>query len=156
MSYNSLIETLKETFESDAMVSTVVTGDATDVDNYKKNLFPLVHIEVDNSPFLGVANTSSSQYNVIITVVDIRDINKEEDRDKFWKNDNRHDNWNTTRHILRTAEVKMIKEIYGENINLVTTTGAELLSFVRENTLDGWQQTWTIDVPDEYVRACDV
>ena len=156
MSYNSLIETLKETFESDAMVSTVVTGDATEVDNYKKNLFPLVHIEVDNSPFLGVANTSSSQYNVIITVVDIRDINKEEDRDKFWKNDNRHDNWNTTRHILRTAEVKMIKEIYGENINLVTTTGAELLSFVRENTLDGWQQTWTIDVPDEYVRACDV
>jgi len=156
MSYNSLIETLKETFESDAMVSTVVTGDATEVDNYKKNLFPLVHIEVDNSPFLGVANTSSSQYNVIITVVDIRDINKEEDRDKFWKNDNRHDNWNTTRHILRTAEVKMIKEIYGENINLVTTTGAEKLSFVRENTLDGWQQTWTIDVPDEYVRACDV
>jgi len=156
MSYNSLIETLKETFESDAMVSTVVTGDATEVDNYKKNLFPLVHIEVDNSPFLGVANTSSSQYNVIITVVDIRDINKEEDRDKFWKNDNRHDNWNTTRHILRTAEVKMIKEVYGENINLVTTTGAELLSFVRENTLDGWQQTWTIDVPDEYVRACDV
>ena len=156
MSYNSLIETLKETFESDAMVATVVTGDATEVDNYKKNLFPLVHIEVDNSPFLGVANTSSSQYTVIITVVDIRDINKEEDRDKFWKNDNRHDNWNTTRHILRTAEVKMIKEVYGENINLVTTTGAEKLSFVRENTLDGWQQTWTIDVPDEYVRACDV
>ena len=156
MSYNRLLETLKETFESDAMVSTVVTGDATEVDNYKKNLFPLVHLDIENSPFLSVVNTSTSQYNVIVTVVDIRDVNKEEDRDKFWKNDNRHDNWNTTRHILRTAEVKMIKEIYGNNINLVTTTGAELLSFVRENTLDGWQQTWTIDVPDEYVRACDV
>jgi hypothetical protein len=156
MSYNNLIETIKQTFESDDLVSTVVTGDATEVDNYKKNLFPLVHIDVENSPFLGVANTSTSQYNVVITVVDIRDINKEEDRDKFWKNDNRHDNWNTTRHILRTAEVKMIKEVYGENINLVTVTGAELLSFVRENTLDGWQQTWTIDVPDEYVKACDV
>ena len=156
MSYNTLIETLKETFESDAMVSTVVTGDATEVDNYKKNLFPLVHIEVDNSVFLGNTNTSTSQYNVIITVVDIRDINSEEDRDKFWQNDNRHDNWNTTRHILRTAEVKMIKETYGENVNLVTATSAELLSFVRENTLDGWQQTWTIDVPDIYVKACDV
>ena len=155
MSYNTLIETLKETFESDAMVSTVVTGDATEVDNYKKNLFPLVHIEVDNSPFLGVANTSMVQYNVVITVVDVRDVNKEEDRDKFWKNDNRHDIWNTTRYILRTAEVKMIKEIYGENINLVTVTSADLLSFVRENTLDGWQQTWTIDVPDIYVKACD-
>ena len=156
MSYNLLIETLKQTFESDTLVSTVVTGNATEVDNYKKNLFPLVHLDVDNSPFLGTDNTSSSQYNVVITVVDIRDINKEEDRDKFWKNDNRHDNWNTTRHILRTGEVKMIKEIYGENINLVGSTNAELLSFVRENTLDGWQQTWTLDVPDQYVKACNV
>ena len=156
MSYNLLIETIQETFESDPLVSTVITGDATEVDNYKKNLFPLVHIDVTNSTFLGTENTSTSQYNVVITVVDIRDINKEEDRDKFWKNDNRHDNWNTCRHILRTGEVKMIKEIYGENVSLETATAAELLSFVRENTLDGWQQTWTIEVPDAYIKACDV
>lgn len=156
MSYNLLIETLKQTFESDSMVSTVITGDTTEVDNYKKNLFPLVHIDVDNSPFLGISNTSTSQYNVVITVVDIRDVNKEEVRDKFWKNDNRHDNWNTTKHILRTGEVKMIKEIYGDNISLISTTNAELLSFIRENTLDGWQQTWTIEVPDEYIKSCDV
>lgn len=156
MSYNSLIETIKETFESDELVSTVVTGDASEVDNYKKNLFPLVHIDVTDSVFLGTSNTSTSEYNVIITVVDIRDVNKIEDRDKFWKNDNRHDSWNTTRHILRTAEIKMIKEIYGDNINLVTASSAELLSFTRENTLDGWQQTWTIDLPDYYVKACDV
>lgn len=154
MSYSLLIETLKKTFESDDRVSTVVTGDATEVDNYKKNLFPLVHIDVNDSPFLGVVNTSTVQYNVIITVVDLRDINKEEDRDKFWRNDNRHDNWNLTRHILRTAEVKMVKEIYGNNVGLNSATGAELLSFVRENTLDGWQQTWTIEVPDIYVKAC--
>ena len=155
MSYNLLIETLKETFESDDRVSTVVTGDATEVDNYKKNLFPLVHIDVNDSPFTNVDNTSTSQYNVIITVVDIRDINKEDDRDKFWRNDNRHDNWNLTRAILRTAEVKMIKEMFGENVSLNSATGAELLSFVRENTLDGWQQTWNIQVPDEYVKTCD-
>lgn len=154
MSYNSLIETLKETFESDSRVSTVVTGDGTEIDNYKKNLFPLVHLEVENSPFLGVQNTSSAQYIVVVTVVDIRDINKEENRDKFWRNDNRHDNWNTTRAILRTAEIKMVKETYSDNINLVTATSADLLSFVRENTLDGWQQTWTLDVPDDYITAC--
>lgn len=155
MSYNTLIETIKDTFESDTMVSTVVTGDATEVDNYKKNLFPLVHLDVTDSVFLGITNTSTTQYNVTITVVDIRDVNKEDDRDKFWANDNRHDNWNRTRHILRTAEVKMIKEVYGEDINLVTASSAELLSFVRENTLDGWQQTWTIDIPDNYVKACE-
>src|SRR5690554_1977305 len=146
MSYSLLIETLEATFKSDERVSTITTGDATEVDNYRKNLFPLVHIDVNDSPFIGVENTSMSRYNVIITVVDIRDINKEEDRDKLWRNDNRHDNWNLTRNILRTAEVKMIKEKHGYDVSLNTATTAELLSFVRENTLDGWQQTWVIDV----------
>lgn len=157
MSYNLLIETIKQTFESDDMVSTVITGDATEVDNYKKNLFPLVHIDVESyNPIVNVTNTSTVSYNVVITVVDIRDINKEQDRDKFWKNDNRHDNWNTTAHILRTAEVKMIKEIYGDNVSLVSTSNADLLSVQRENLLDGWQQTWNISVPDIYIKACDL
>lgn len=156
MSYNSLIETIKQTFESDSMVSTVVSGDATDVDNYKKNLFPLVHVEVTNMPFLGTQNTSTVDYNVVITVVDIRDVNKEEDRDKFWTNDNRNDNWNTTAFILRTGQVKMIKEIYGDNISLNGATAADKLDGVRANVLDGWQQTWTLSVPNIYIKACDV
>tara|TARA_R110000796_G_scaffold58965_6_gene135847 strand:+ start:1569 stop:2039 length:471 start_codon:yes stop_codon:yes gene_type:complete len=156
MSYNALIETIKQTFESDSMVSTVVSGDATDVDNYKKNLFPLVHVEVTNMPFLGSQNTSTVDYNVVITVVDIRDVNKEEDRDKFWTNDNRNDNWNTTAFILRTGQVKMIKEIYGDNISLNGATAADKLDGVRANVLDGWQQTWTVSVPNIYIKACDV
>lgn len=156
MSYNSLIETIKQTFESDTLVSTVVSGDATEVDNYKKNLFPLVHIEVENMPFLGIQNMSTVEYNVVVTVVDIRDVNKEEDRDKFWQNDNRHDNWNTTAFIIRTAQSKMIKEIYGENISLVTASVGNKLDGVRENILDGWQQTWTVSVPNIYIKACDV
>lgn len=157
MSYNVLIQTLKETFESDDLVATVITGDATEVDNYKKNLFPLVHIDVENyNSVTNVNNTSTVEYNVIITVVTIRDINKEEDRDKFWRNDNRHDNWNTTAYILRTGEIKMIKEIYGDNVSLLSTSASDRLEIVRENLLDGWQQTWTIAVPDIYVKACDV
>ena len=146
MSYNVLIETLKETFESDPLVSTVVTGDGTEVDNYKKNLFPLVHIEVQSYQPANIDNTSMVQWQTVITVVDIRDVNKEEDRDKFWKNDNRHDNWNTTAYILRTAELKMIKEIYGDNVSLESTGSADIISQGRENLLDGWSQTWTVSV----------
>lgn len=156
MSYNLLIQTLKQTFESDDLVSTVITGDATEVDNYRKNLFPLVHIDVESfAPVSNIDNTSTVDYSVIITVVDIRDVNKEEDRDKFWKNDNRHDNWNKTAFILRTGLLKMVKEIYGDNVSLLSNSTAELLSFTRENTLDGWQQTWVVSVPDIYVKACD-
>jgi hypothetical protein len=154
MSYFLTIETLKKVFESDDRTSTVITGDASEVDNYKKNLFPLVHLDVTDSPFISSLNTSTVQYNVIITVVDIRDVNKKQDRDKFWKNDNRHENWNKTRDILRTGELKIIKDIFDADISASAIGAAELLSFVRENTLDGWQQTFTLDVPDIYVKAC--
>jgi len=155
MSYNLLMQTLKETFESISLVSTVTTGNETEVDIYKKNLFPLVHIDVVDYLQATINNTSMVTYNVVITSLDIRDVNKEEDRDKFWSNDNRHDNWNTTAYILRTGELKMIKEIYGDNISLLSTGNSERLEVVRENRLDGWTQTWTISVPDIYVKACD-
>ena len=156
MSYNLLIQTLKDVFESDDLVNTVVTGDGTQVDNFKKNLFPLIHIEVTGYQPVNINNTSMVQWETIITCVDIRDENKEEDRDKFWYNDNRHDNWNTTAYILRNGEVKMIKGQNDKNISLASTGVAEILSEVRENTLDGWFQTWSILVPDIYVKACDL
>ena len=155
ITYYKLIKNLKTIFEQDTKVSTVVTGDSTEIDNYKKNIFPLVHISVIDSPFLGLANTAVTRYNVEVTVVDIRDVNKEADRDKFWKNDNRHDNWNTTRGILKTAENKLIKDKEGNDITINSAGAAEPLSYSHGNLLDGWQQTWTIDVPDDYTTVCD-
>ena len=162
MSYNLLIETLKNNFESIVdnsnrkMVNSIISGNETEVDNYKKNLFPLTHFDIINFQPVNINNTSMVNYEVVVTVVDIRDFNKEEDRDKIYSNDNRNDNWNTTAYILRTGEVKMIKAYNQQNISLVSTTTAEKLSFVRENTLDGWSQTWTVSVPDIYVKACDL
>lgn len=153
-SYYQLIETLKDTFEDDARVNTVVTGDATTLDLYKKNIYPLVHLNVTNSPFIGFETTAVVRFNVEVTVVDIRDINKEIVGDKFWLNDNRHDNWNETRNILKLAENKLVKDINQTDVTVTASTDAEILSFSKENTLDGWQQTWTMDVPDIYTKSC--
>lgn len=149
-SYYNLIETLKTIFEEDSRISTIVTGD---IDEYKRNMFPLVHIALIDSPFIDLNTTAVTRYSVEITAVDIRDINKEEDRDKFWLNDNRHDNWNLTRSILKTAEAKLIKQKY-DTLHLESAGSANPLSFQKENLLDGWQQTWTIDVDDNYVTKC--
>lgn len=153
-SYYLLIETLKDTFEGDSRVNTVTTGDSTMVDLYKKDIFPLVHINVIDSPFISEQTTALVRFNVEVTVVDIRDINKEIVDDKFWLNDNRHDNWNETRNILKEAENKLIKDIAKTDITIATSTAANILSFSKENTLDGWQQTWTLDVPDIYTKSC--
>lgn len=153
-SYYELIKRLKLTFEDDERVNTVTTGDSTMIDLYKKDIYPLVHINVLNSPFIGFDTTALVRFNVEVTVVDIRDINKEIINDKFWLNDNRHDNWNETRSILKEAENKLIKDIAETNITITSSTDAEILSFAKENTLDGWQQTWTMDVPDTYTKSC--
>ena len=153
-SYYLLIQTLKDTFESDSRVSTVITDDSSALDNYKKNIFPLVHINVIDSPFISEQTTALVRFNVEVTVVDIRDVNKEIVNDKFWLNDNRNDIWNETRNILKEAENKLIKDIARTDITIVTSTSADKLSWAKENTLDGWQQTYTIDVPDTYTKSC--
>lgn len=151
--YYTLLESLRRIFESDDKVHTVLTGDTSEVDNYRKNIFPLVHILVTDSPYVG-DNTAVVRYTVEITVVDIRDINKEDVLDKFWTNDNRHDNWNTTRAILKLAQDKLIKDILENDVTLVTSSSAIPENYSRENLLDGWQQTWTIDVPDLLTDVC--
>jgi hypothetical protein len=102
-----------------------------------------------------IEETSSiSRFTVEITVLDIRDVNKEAVNDKFWRNDNRHDIWNTTHSILKTARTKVLKDYNDEDIILVSATSATRLSLVKSNMLDGWQQTWTVDVPDDFTTIC--
>ena len=152
--YYKLITTIKDTFEDDSRVSTVTTSGDDDIDINKKNLYPLVHVNVLDSPFITLDTTAVVRYSVEVTVVDIRDINKEIINDKFWLNDNRHDNWNETRSILKEAQNKLVKNINGSDVTITSATAANILSFAKENTLDGWQETWTVDVPDIYTKSC--
>lgn len=150
--YYRLITLLKTIFEQDNDVNTVVTGD---FEEWKKDIFAIVHLEVLSSAFVGLQNVNVTRYEVSINVLDIRDVNKENVKDKFWHQDNRHDIWNTTRAVLKRAENKMIKDTEQTDITLTDATAAEKVTYAYMNGLDGWQQTWTIDVPDELTTVCD-
>lgn len=150
--YYELIKHLETVFEEDQDVSTVTTEGYQDMDNWKQSIFPMVDVFVINE--LQTENTAISRYTVEITVLDIRDFNNEEVIDKFWRNDNRHDIWNTTQSILKTARNKMIKDHLGTDITLESYTDVKRVIFEKANTLDGWQQTWIIDVPDTLTTIC--
>ncbi len=150
--YYELLKHLKTTFEEDQDVSTVVTEGVTDMDTWKKNVYPIVDVFVISE--IPTESTAITRYSVEITVLDVRDFNKEEITDKFWRNDNRHDTWNLTQSILKTARNKMIKNHLDTDITLESYTDAERMIFIKENTLDGWQQTWVIDVPDDLTTIC--
>lgn len=156
--YYELIKQIKTIFEEGEVglkASTVtMEEDYRIIDNYKKNLFPLVHIEVSDSPFISVDNLSTHRFNVIINVLDIRDINKEEVNDKFWSNDNKQDNLNKCYAILRRALNKMVKDTLNTDITIENVTPVVPVIYAHKNLLDGWQQTWTIDVPDTLTTVC--
>jgi len=152
--YYELIKHLKTVFEEDVNVNTVTTEDRLEViDSYKKNVYPLVHLNVIDSPYLD-GGLACTRFTVEVICVDIRDINKQEQDDKFWLNDNRHDNLNTTRAVLKKAENKLRKDHLNTDITLAGASGAEALVLVFSNLLDGWQQTFLIDVPDELTTVC--
>ncbi len=154
--YYELIKHIKTIFEQDVLVNTVTTEDnPTVIDNYKKNIYPLVHIAVTSAPFLDKLNLAYSRFVVEINVLDVRDNNKEEVNDKFWKNDNRHDNLNTTYAILKKARDRMVKDRLGTDITLVTSDAAIPNIYAFSNVLDGWTQNWTMDVPDELTNVCE-
>ena len=145
--YNTLTD-IKAIFEADNRVKNVVTGD---FEEWRRSEHILTHIQFVDSPFLGNENTSTIRYNIEITVLDIRDVNKEDVKDRFWHNDNRHDSWNDTSSILNLARNRMIKN---DDVTLVTATSAQPITYAYGDGLDGWQQTWTIDVPDNFTSIC--
>jgi len=149
--YYEVIQHIKATFEEDDRVKTVATGDW---EQWKRDIFLLAHIDVTDSPYISEDNTSTIRFNIVVSVMDIRDVNKQDVKDKFWHNDTRHDSWNDTLSVLNLARNKVLRDHLRNNITLVTATSAERASWAYRNGLDGWSQTWTIDVPDTFTAIC--
>jgi len=156
--YYELIKQLKSVFEEGEVglkpATVIMEEDYRIIDNYKKNLFPIAHFEISDSPLINKENLSVCRFNVIINVLDIRDITKEEVNDKFWGHDNKQDNLNKCYAILRRALNKMVKDSNNTDITIEAVTPANPVIYAHKNVLDGWQQTWTIDVPDNYTTTC--
>lgn len=149
--YYELLNHLKTTFEEDERVNNVVTGD---FEEWRSDMFLLVHIDINSSPLINLNNTSTIRFNIDINVLDIRDVNNEEASDRFWHNDNRHDSWNDCLSVLNLARNKIIKDHLDNLITLSGATDAQRITYAYGNGLDGWSQTWTIDVPDNFTSIC--
>lgn len=149
--YYEVLQYLYNLFNADDRVSNVITGD---FEEWKKDLFILVHIDITTSPFIEQNTTALSRFLVTINVLDIRDVNKKDIKDRFWHNDTRHDSWNDCYSILKLARDKTIKDYLRNDITLADASGAERVTYAMGNGLDGWQETWTIDVPDNFTAVC--
>jgi hypothetical protein len=89
--YYDISTRIKEELDKDPFVNTVTIGDIFKVDLNKQTIFPLSHIIINSSSYIG----STKQYNVSILCMDIVDESKDETEDIFRGNDNEQDVLNT-------------------------------------------------------------
>lgn len=148
--YYSLLNELNTHFTADPLVNTITQGSIFNVDLGKQNLFPLVHIMVNQVTF----NDNVMTANVTLMAMDNVSQRKEEAPNKFETADNEIDVLNTQLAILNRA-FEMLKH---GNIwdNLYHLNGAPVCEpFIErfENYLAGWAMTFDVDFPNDMTRC---
>lgn len=128
------INYLKGLFEADADVNTITHGVSNDIDLDKKTIYPLVHIQFLN--FNPVVQIGMVSFLFEIHILKIRDINKVPSSDKWLKNDNELDNYNTCVNIANRLFAHL-KNYNDYDIDLLSQTIPEIISLQFMNMLDG-------------------
>ena len=89
--YYLMLETIKNTLLADKNVTTVTTGDLSEIDLSKQTLFPLSHIIVNNASNDGQVMS----FNVTVLAMDVADISKSEPTNIFERNESEQNILNT-------------------------------------------------------------
>jgi len=151
--YSQLLYFLKQLAEAHPMVNTVTKGLAQNIDLEKANIFPLVHITIDEA---GFKNGQTIGFNVTLECLTERQLNPKVVDNKFWRQDNEVDNHNETLAILNYMWTSIFRDW---NNNDMTTSDEPTLTkieFAKGNILDGWAMTFEVEVPNTALTLCDI
>ena len=139
--FYQLTETIKDELLKDVNINTVTTGDISDVNLNKQDIFPLGHIIINS-----VSDEEQVlRFNISVLACDIVDQSKNETVDRFRGNNNEQDILNTqlavvNRLIQRLRMGTLFTDMYQLDGNPQLTPFYDRF----ENQLAGW--TATMDV----------
>jgi len=149
--YYLVTQKLKNLLLLDEDVNTVTKGDPSTIDDQKKNIFPLVHIEVFNSQF----DTTGIIFNIRLFAYDLRNTNNTIEVDKFIGNDNEDDNLNTMLMVLyRLYQQLHDMDPEEEGFSLIDWGEAEIFMEKGANVVDGWEVDIEFRVDEMYIGRC--
>ena len=141
--FYQLTETIKTNLLADINVNTVTTGDITDINLGKQDMFPLSHIIVNNV----VVNEQTLDFNISVLSCDIVNQSKLETTDIFTGNNDVQNILNTQLAVLN----KLIQKLRMGNLHtdMYQLDGSQSLDpfYDRfENQLAGWTATMNIKI----------
>jgi hypothetical protein len=147
--YYKCIYFLRNSLKDAPLLNTITQG--TDIiDNVKKNIFPLAHINIQSS----TVQDGQVLFVFEIAVVDIRNVSKSQPTDKFISNTNEIDNLNTTHGILNYFVTKMKMKRNNDDIEVEEVAQLEPILMEFTNMLDGWKTTVTLSIPNNEISVC--
>lgn len=142
---------LKNLLANDPDVTVVTHGVSNDIDLDKNGNYPLAHIQVLNfNPMVQIGMVS---FLFEIHILKIRDTNKIPSTDKWLRNDNELENYNTCVNIANRlfAHLKNYNEY---DIDLLSQTTPEVISLAFINMLDGVKFQIELGITNQ-VDGCD-
>ncbi len=141
--FYQLTETIKEELLRDININTVTTGDITDVNLNKQDMFPLGHIIINSV----TDDENVLNFNISILACDIVDQSKELTVDRFVGNNNVQDILNTQLAVLNRLIQRLRKgTLYTEMYQLNGSPSLSPFYDRFENQLAGWTATMDIQI----------
>jgi hypothetical protein len=139
--FYQLTETIKEELLKDQSINTVTTGNISDVNLNKQDMFPMGHIIVNNV----TDEEQVLRFNISIIAMDIVDQSKNETADRFTGNNNEQDILNTQLAVLNRLTQRLRKgALYTEMYQLDGSPSFQPFYDRFENQLAGWTATMDI------------
>ena len=139
--FYQLTETIKTALLEDKDINSVTTGDITEVNLNKQDIFPLGHIIINNV----IDEEQVLRFNISILACDIVNQSKEFTVDRFAGNDNVQDILNTQLAVLNKLIQRLrMGNLHTEMYQLEGNPSLQPFYDRFENQLAGW--TATIDI----------
>ena len=148
--FYKVVDYLKTTLSNDVNVHTITHGLRSMMDIDKKNIFPLVHLQVTSS----TVSNSMATFIFEVAVVDLRNISKQQVNDKFLGNDNELDNLNTCHAVLNRLVSILQNQNNNDAIQLVNVPTLQPIIFEDSNLLDGWRTDLELIIPNNEIIVC--
>jgi len=141
--YYQLTETIKEQLLADVNVNTVTTGDITDVNLSKQDIFPLSHIIVNNV----TVNEQTLDFNISILACDIVNQSKLETTDIFTGNNDIQNILNNQLAVLnRLIQRLRMGQLHTDMYQLNGSPSLTPFYDRFDNQLAGWTATMNIQI----------
>ena len=141
--FYQLTETIKTNLLTDINVNTVTTGDITDINLGKQDMFPLSHIIVNNV----VVNEQTLDFNISVLSCDIVNQSKLETTDIFTGNNDVQNILNTQLAVLNKLIQKLrMGNLHTDMYQLDGNPSLDPFYDRFENQLAGWTATMNIKI----------